>query len=122
VTVRSRGITEKCTFCIQRLRRGEREVERVRGERLNDQRLDEGNYSPACAQACPTNALVFGDQRDPESRIRPYFDDVNTHDIHYEHLRQTRGYRLLEELNTRPLVIYLKKVDPYPVNEGQGHV
>ena len=117
VTVRSRGITEKCTFCVQRLRRGELQQERTRGERLTDASLEQGNYAPACAQACPTNALMFGDQLDETSRIRPYFDDVNKHDIHHEHERETRGYRLMEEGATKPSVIYLKKVEPYPLDK-----
>ena len=121
VTVRSRGITEKCTFCIQRLRRAELQVERANRGKLNDQSMKDGNYMPACVQACPTNALVFGDQKDPESKIRPYFDDVNAHDIHHEHDRTTRGYRLLEEVGTKPNVIYLKKVDQFPLSEGENN-
>ena len=91
-------------------------------ERLNDEKLKAGNYAPACTQACPTNALMFGDQNDAASKIRPYFDDVNAHDIHHEEDRTTRGYRLLEEFNTRPSIIYLKKVDQYPLNQGDDHV
>ncbi len=96
-------------------------MERTEGSRLNDQLLAERNVAPACAQACPTNALMFGDQLDESSQIRPYFDDVNAHDIHHEDERTTRSYLLLEELNVKPNVIYLKKVEPYPVGESEHH-
>jgi len=94
VTVRSRGIMEKCTFCLQRLRRGERRAARE-GRLATDQEV-----TPACVQACPTNALVFGNLKDPQSRVSRL-------------VSHPRGYRLLEELGTGPNVVYLKKVDPY---------
>ena len=100
VTVRSRGIMEKCTFCIQRIRRAERKVEGQQGEVLNDQSMAENNFDPACVMACPTDTLVFGDFNDPNSRLSQLKDDP-------------RHYILLEELGTDPNVIYLKKVDPH---------
>jgi len=89
VTVRSRGIMEKCTFCIQRIRRVE-EAARAEGRPLAD-----GEVQPACAQTCPTEAIVFGDLNDPNSRVAQLAGS-------------RRGFRLLEELGTEPSVIYLK--------------
>ena len=93
VTVRSKGIMEKCTFCIHRLNRGKREEERS-GRPMRD-----GDVQPACAQACPTNALIFGDWNDQNSRINRL-------------RRDTRHYTMMEDLGTEPVVVYLKKVDP----------
>ncbi len=92
VTIRSRGLIEKCTFCIQRIRRAEREATRER--RL----VADGEVLPACVQACPTNALVFGNVKDPQSRVSRL-------------LGHERGYRLLRELGVGPNVLYLKKVE-----------
>lgn len=89
VTVRTRGIIEKCTFCIQRIRRVE-EKARAEGRPIRD-----GEVQPACAQTCPTEAILFGDRRDPESRVARLAGS-------------RRGFRLLEELGTEPSVIYLK--------------
>ena len=102
VTVRSRGIMEKCTFCVQRIRRTELDADRE-GRDVRD-----GQLQPACVQACPTGTLVFGDANDPNSRVSRLSKDE-------------RGYRLLESLGTEPNVIYLKKVDPHAKNGG-GHV
>jgi molybdopterin-containing oxidoreductase family iron-sulfur binding subunit len=99
VTVRSRGIMEKCTFCVQRIRRSSQEAARD-GRELKD---DARELNPACANACPTETLVFGDVNDPDSRvskIRAKEMDVDG-----------RAYTLLESLGTHPNVIYLKKVD-----------
>ena len=119
VTVRSRGIMERCSFCIQRIRRGELKVERQEGKELNHAVMKERNFLPACVQACPTNALQFGDQGDTSGPVHRFFADLNDHEEASE--RTTRGYRMLEEIGTKPNVIYLKKVDKYPLkNETHG--
>ncbi len=95
VTVRFRGIMEKCTFCIQRIRRA-REEAAAQGIELQD-----GDITPACVQTCPTDALVFGDLNDPESQVSKL-----------AHSR--RAIQLLEELGTQPSIFYLKR--------GESHV
>lgn len=95
VTVRSRGVMEKCTFCIQRINHAEQNA-RLDGNRP----LRDGEVNTACAQACPTRAIVFGDLDDPESQVAQI---ANT---------TTRGYKILAELGTDPAVLYLKKIDP----------
>jgi molybdopterin-containing oxidoreductase family iron-sulfur binding subunit len=98
VTVRSKGIIEKCTFCIQRINRTRRTANQE-GRTVRD-----GELQPACAQACPTNTLIFGNWKDPSSRINSLAADP-------------RQYRLLDHLGTEPAVVYLKKVDP---SRGEG--
>lgn len=89
VTVRRRGVMEKCTFCVQRIRRGKDQAN-AEGRELRD-----GDVVPACAQACPTDAIVFGDLNDPESRVSQL-------------ARSQRRFQMLEELGTEPKVVYLK--------------
>ena len=106
VTVRSRGIMEKCTFCIQRIRRSTRDA------KLEDRELEDGarELNPACVNACPTDTLMFGDLNDPDSRVaRMNEKELGDHG---------RGYHLLEELGTEPNVLYLKKVDK---DAKEGH-
>jgi len=91
VSVRTKGVMEKCTFCVQRIRFGE---DRARDEERN---VRDGEIIPACAQACPTKVIVFGDLKDGESTV--------------SHLaKDERGYRVLQEVNTQPAITYLKKV------------
>ena len=116
VTVRSRGIMEKCSFCIQRLRRGEITVEHQQGKTLDSAAMKAGNFAPACVNACPTNALMFGDQADTTGPVQKYFEDLNQHEHGEE---TTRGYRLLGELGTKPNVIYLKKFDMFPLTKSE---
>jgi len=89
LTVRSRGVMEKCTFCLQRIRAAKEEA------KLEGRTLRDGEIRPACAQTCPPGAIVFGDLADPASRV-------------YRLSRSTRRFRLLEDLGTEPSVIYLK--------------
>jgi molybdopterin-containing oxidoreductase family iron-sulfur binding subunit len=91
VTVRARGVMEKCTFCIQRIRGAQNEA------RLEDRPIRDGEIVTACAQACPSDAIVFGNVRDPGSRVARLQQDP-------------RGYRVLEDLNTRSAITYLAKV------------
>ncbi len=91
VTGRSAGVMEKCSFCVQRIQDGK---ETARDE---DRPMRDGDVSPACAQSCPAQAIVFGDMNDPGSRVAQLGHDA-------------RAYHALGVFNTRPAVTYLKKV------------
>ena len=107
VTIRSRGIMEKCSFCMQRIRRG------VRKAASEDRELQDGEIQTACQQACPTDALVFGDIDPDNNRTNP--------GRAYSMINDDRAYTLLPKLNTDPNVIYLAKVDPDREGGGGGH-
>jgi molybdopterin-containing oxidoreductase family iron-sulfur binding subunit len=103
VTVRSRGVMEKCTYCIQRIQNAKIEArnESVR-EGKPGTHVPDGAIQTACGQACPTNAIVFGDLLDENSRV-------------YKLNRNPRIYAMLEELNVRPRTRYLARVrNPHP--------
>ncbi len=91
VTVRSRGVMEKCSFCVQRIQEAKIEAKR-RGEIVAD-----GVIQTACQQSCPAQAIVFGDLNDPKSRVAKL-------------VASGRAYRVLEELDVRPAVHYLSLV------------
>lgn len=97
VTVRRRGVMEKCTFCLQRIVQGENQA-KSEGRDVRD-----GEVVTACAQACPTGAIVFGRLDDPQSKVS-------------QMVRDGRGYQLLAELGTSPSVTYLKGASPYGRN------
>jgi molybdopterin-containing oxidoreductase family iron-sulfur binding subunit len=91
VTVRSRGVMEKCSYCVQR-------IQAVRIPARNDQRpIRDGEITPACAQTCPTRAIVFGNLNDPASEVAR---------LHEDH----RSYATLAELNIKPRTTYMARI------------
>lgn len=91
VTIRSRGVMEKCTYCIQRIEEG-----RIKS-RLENRDIKDGDITPACAQACPTEAITFGDKFDSSSKLAGL-------------LKLPLNYSVLHELGTLPRTTYLAKL------------
>jgi molybdopterin-containing oxidoreductase family iron-sulfur binding subunit len=103
VTVRSRGVMEKCTFCVQRIQEAKNDA-LSRGLSLRD-----GDFQTACQQSCPAQAIVFGNLNDQGTRVS-------------QQSRSPRRYQVLEELNVRPAVSYLTVIRNRPVNtEGDAN-
>jgi molybdopterin-containing oxidoreductase family iron-sulfur binding subunit len=94
VTVRSRGVMEKCSLCVQRIQDGKLNAKKER------RRPFDGEINTACAAACSAGAILFGDMNDPESRISHLIKDE----------AEGRMFHVLEEINTRPQVSYLTKI------------
>ena len=102
VTIRSRGVMEKCTFCIHRIRSSQAKA------KLENRLLKDGDVQTACQQSCPTGAIVFGDLKDKTSEVHRLF-------------HREDSYALLEELNTQPAVRYQVKVRNKEETEDSLH-
>jgi molybdopterin-containing oxidoreductase family iron-sulfur binding subunit len=98
VTVRTMGVMEKCTFCVQRIQTGKLTA------KAEKRPVRDGEITPACAQTCPSRAIIFGDLNDAESEVSKLS-------------RNARRYRVLEDLNTQPAITYLKKITIGPVED-----
>ncbi len=103
VTVRNRGVMEKCTYCIQRI-----SAVRIASKKEGNRPIRDGEVVTACQQVCPTQAIAFGDTKNPESQVAK----IKTEPL---------NYTLLDELNTIPRTSYLARLrNPNPELEGQG--
>jgi molybdopterin-containing oxidoreductase family iron-sulfur binding subunit len=102
VTVRNRGVMEKCTYCVQRI-----SAARIDAKKENRD-IREGEVVTACQSACPAQAITFGNLNDPESAVS-------------KAKAEPRDYGLLTELNTRPRTSYLARIsNPNPALEGEA--
>jgi molybdopterin-containing oxidoreductase family iron-sulfur binding subunit len=93
VTVRSRGVMEKCTFCVQRIQSGKLQA------KIQNRTLKDGDVVTACAQACPTDAIVFGNVNDPNSRVAKLRKE-----------NEQRLYYVIEQIHTLPNINYMAKI------------
>ncbi len=109
LSVRDKGVMEKCTFCIQRIRTAKDKA------KMEDRKVRDGEAVAACAQACPTGAIVFGDTMDPNSKVAKLW---KAHQVERGPFTQKkpktdpelRGYRIFDELNVDPSIMYMERV------------
>ncbi len=107
LSVRDKGIMEKCTFCVQRQRAAKNAAE----NEGHPNYVKDGSFQTACQQSCPTEAIVFGNLKDKNSKVKMLWVD---HDVelnrHEQDNEGSRGYRIFEELNVEPCIMYLDRV------------
>ncbi|MBI2027563.1 MAG: 4Fe-4S dicluster domain-containing protein [Deltaproteobacteria bacterium] len=97
VTIRMRGVMEKCTFCVQRIQEA-----RIDAKSHGHERISDGGVKSACQQVCPADAIVFGDLNDPSSQVAKLS-------------KSPHGFHILQHLNTKPSITYLAKIrNPHP--------
>jgi molybdopterin-containing oxidoreductase family iron-sulfur binding subunit len=111
VTVRVRGVMEKCSMCVQRIQAGKLTAKREK------RAVQDGEINMACASACPTDALVFGDMNDPNSKVSKLLKvEENTSAL--KEVGEERAYHVLEEINVSPNVWYFTKIRNKEKNEA----
>ena len=102
VTVRSRGVMEKCSFCVQRIQSAKLQAKR------DNRKLGTDEFTTACAQTCPSNAIVFGDLNDTNSEISKLY-------------KNERSYHAVEELDTKPSIVYMTKIRNKKEESNSAH-
>jgi len=107
LSVRDKGVMEKCTFCVQRIRVAKDKA------KMENRPVRDGEFTTSCAQACPTNAIVFGDAKDENSQVSKLWKKYQVKRRLTKQKKdnpELRGYRIFEELNIDPSVMYLERV------------
>jgi molybdopterin-containing oxidoreductase family iron-sulfur binding subunit len=117
VTVRSRGVMEKCSFCVQRIQAGKLNAKREKRP------VKDGEVVTACQSACMTGAILFGDMNDPNSAITKYLkitpDEKRPTGIDKK-IGNPRAYRVLEEIGVKPNIFYLTKIRNKEASRGEA--
>ncbi|SMG48906.1 prokaryotic molybdopterin-containing oxidoreductase family, iron-sulfur binding subunit [Marivirga sericea] len=104
VTVRSRGVMEKCSMCVQRIQSGKLKAKKEK------RKLEDKDVTTACASACPSDAIVFGDLNNQDSAISKYLKLKERTDEPIKEVNEERAYHVLEELRVAPNVWYMTKI------------
>ncbi len=112
VTVRSRGVMEKCSLCVQRIQAGKLTAKREK------RKMTDADVNVACAEACPTDAIVFGDMNNPDSRLTKLLKITEETTSFNKVVNEERAYHVLEEINTNPNIWYFTKIRNKDKNEA----